>query len=906
MTPERWKRIEDLFNEAAEMDTASRSAFLDRECNGDQELRSEVVALLSSDEQMNTGFVQKSVEDGIVEYGETNKPAATRRAGPYILTKELGRGGMGTVYLGERADGEYHGDVAVKIIRPGMDTDFFLMRFKRERQALARLRHPNIARLIDSGTSEDGLPYIVMERVDGRPINVYCREESLDIKQILTLYLDVCAAVAHAHRNFIVHRDLKPGNILVESGGVPKLLDFGICKLLIGGGATGETVETSQMMTPDYASPEQVRGDAITIASDIYSLGAVLYELLTGKKPHRIEKMTPQGLVEAICDTETLAPSAATNDRVLARSLAGDLDTIVLKAMQKEPQRRYVSVEQFAEDLRRALNDEPVLARPDTAMYRTAKFVRRHRGAVAAAVTMTVALSSGVIAYARQAEAARRQSAEARTLANAMMFDIHDQIKALPGALKVRENIVRVGLGYLDRLSAQSVKDNGLRLDLAAAYLRMGEVQGAVMDSHTGDTEAALNSFKKGLQAIEPLPESSQQAGILRMEFYHRIGHVYDARGAKESAESFDKGIQAGTALVRRYPGDIKIESKLAALYGAKAIMLRKLNQTQLATEALAEAEKWLRDVVEHEPGNLEVRGQLAANASTAGTLLQRSGQLPAARDKFQDAVKEWDELVKVNPANLSFTRERMLAYSHLGDVLGNPNYDNLKDQEGARKAFETMVDIARRRYEANSGDQGATIDYGMALARVASIPLSPPEQRLELFQQSAQKLAQSLERDPANNTVRTNLASHKELAGDLLTELGRLNEARASYLSGVAVIDGSTNLLPAARRVQMTCLQKVAEQAARRNNTAEATAFAQRVLKLGEAAPPTPAASASLRPRAYAAYAGIQELLHRPAEARQWRENAVAEFKKLSKEKDFSLAFRRQMEDLEAKLAKR
>ena len=292
MTPELWQRVETVFAQALEVPTAQRSAWLHQQCAGDQTLLHEVEGLLASDSAAR-GFVENQVAQSVVDFHAKEDISRTRQAGPYKLTRELGRGGMGTVYLGERSDGQYKGEVAVKLIRPGMDTDFFLDRFKRERQAMASLQHPNIARLIDSGTTEEGIPYIVMERVIGRPVNVYCREEKLTVAQILALYTPICRAVAHAHQHFIVHRDLKPGNILVEADGTPKLLDFGICKLLPGAGIAGETIDGSQMMTPDYASPEQVRGEPIGVASDVYSLGAVLYELLTEVRPHILSKYTP-------------------------------------------------------------------------------------------------------------------------------------------------------------------------------------------------------------------------------------------------------------------------------------------------------------------------------------------------------------------------------------------------------------------------------------------------------------------------------------------------------------------------------------------------------------------------------------------------------------------------------------
>jgi serine/threonine protein kinase len=306
---------------------------------------------------------------------------------------------MGTVYLAERADGQFRRQVAVKMVRPGMDTEFILARFRRERQVLGRLDHPNIGRLLDGGTAADGSPYFVMEYIDGDWITRYCESKTLGVEQKLRLFLRVCSAVHYAHLQFVVHRDLKPGNILVDSKGEPKLLDFGICKLLYRDGEDSDTITIGTgLLTPQYACPEQVRGEPVTIASDVYSLGAVFYELMTGARPYVFAELTPQVVEQVVCEQDVIAPSevARQNNEKLAARLRGDLDTIILHAMRKEPSRRYETVERFAEDIQRHLSDEPIAARPDHFMYRSRKFLRRNRLAVGVGLALMIAFSAGL------------------------------------------------------------------------------------------------------------------------------------------------------------------------------------------------------------------------------------------------------------------------------------------------------------------------------------------------------------------------------------------------------------------------------------------------------------------------------------------------------------------------------
>ena len=417
MAPKRWERIKQVLEECLERPPEERTAYLDGACGEDREMRREVESLVSSYESAGD-----LLEEPALGRGEEPEPCEGRQVGPYRILREIGEGGMARVYLAVRADDAAERQVAIKLVKRGMDFEFILRRFRHERQILASLDHPNIACLVDGGTTEDGVPYFVMEHIQGRPIDEHCDAHRLTIPARLQLFRTVCAAVEHAHQRGIVHRDIKPGNILITAEGTPKLLDFGIAKVLNPESWTGSfdpTATIMRLMTPEYASPEQVRGEMVTAATDVYSLGVLLYELLTGHRPYRLPSRAPHELARAICEAEPERPSTAvrrievitrapfgtrdavTPERVsdtrgthpdrLRRVLAGDLDNIVLMAMRKEPPRRYGSAGELAEDLQRYLERRPVKARKDTAAYRAGKLIQRHRrGAVAAALAIPV------------------------------------------------------------------------------------------------------------------------------------------------------------------------------------------------------------------------------------------------------------------------------------------------------------------------------------------------------------------------------------------------------------------------------------------------------------------------------------------------------------------------------------
>jgi serine/threonine-protein kinase len=511
---ERWPEVKSLLEQALEVPVEERPALFAR-LGATPALVAEVEGLLALEEQAG-GFIDEPVFSFRQPAPE---PEAGRRLGPWRLLRPLGKGGMGAVYLAERADGAFELTVAVKLLKTGLDTEELISRFEAERHILARLIHPHIARLLDGGTSEDGRPYLVMEHVEGEPIDQHCDRHRLSIRARLELFRSVCSAVQLAHQNLVVHRDLKPANILVTEDGTVKLLDFGIAKLLAPppGDAQIHTVHTGARwggapLTPRYASPEQLRGEPITTASDVYSLGIVLYELLTGHRPYRLDTGSPTEIEKVVCEAVPPRPSTAvrrieelaiadggrlllTPEAVagvregdparLSRRLVGDLDTILLKALRKEPERRFASAEQLSEDLRLYLAGQPIRSRPDTFGYRAGKFLARHAfGVTASAGALVLILAfAGVMTWQRAEIAARsREVALERDRAEATKDFLLDLIgQADPRQAKGQEVTIREALDRrASRLAGETTLDPATRaalLDaLGVAYRSLGRL----------------------------------------------------------------------------------------------------------------------------------------------------------------------------------------------------------------------------------------------------------------------------------------------------------------------------------------------------------------------------------------------------------------------------------------------
>lgn len=467
MLPERWAKVNQLFYAAMEKPPGEWSAFLKEACADDPQLREEVESLLDA-HQRGQDFIETSaVIDSISLIAEQEAfVAAGRQIGSYKIIQQIGRGGMGTVYLASRADGLYEKPVAVKLMKRGMDSDEVLRHFRNEQRILGEFDHPNIARLFDGGITESGLPYFVMEYVDGRPIDDYCDERSLSITKRLEIFQQVCAAVSYAHRNLVVHRDLKPSNILITTEGAPKLLDFGIAKILQSETGEESTVTGILLMTPEYASPEQAQGLPVTTLSDVYSLGVILYELLTGHDPYPLKNRSHVEIARAIAETQPILPSAVidadgsktregTRER-LQKRLRGDLDNIALMALRKEPRRRYQSVDQMSEDIHRHLQGLPITARKDIFLYRSAKFLQRNKTAIAITVfaLLAITISTGIIQWRanRQARYANEFAEEIRYIETmllstytAPLHDVRPKMRLARQRLQRIEKITQEG-----------------------------------------------------------------------------------------------------------------------------------------------------------------------------------------------------------------------------------------------------------------------------------------------------------------------------------------------------------------------------------------------------------------------------------------------------------------------------
>ncbi len=433
LSPKKWHRVKNIFLDALELEDTPREDFLNKKCRKDSEIRNEVEKLLAAHFAAEN-FIEKPAAEVVSIFQTNGSSFQPKHFGHYKIIKEIGAGGMGAVFLAERADGEFSQQVAIKIIRQTIAESELINRFKRERQILANLNHPNIAKLLDGGVSDDGLPFLAMEFVEGEAITKFAERENLNLEARLKLFLKVCSSVAYAHRNLTVHRDLKPSNILVTTEGEPKLLDFGLAKLLDNNllNDSTQTQTAFRALTPAYASPEQLKNELITTASDIYSLGIVFYELLTGERPFHFEGKSLDEIIKTVTQVEPPAPSAITNYKLQIsdsetrnnrksnianrKFLKGDLDNIALTALRKEPERRYKSVEAFADDIERYLTGLPVSARPNTFKYRAAKFIKRHKIGVLAASLILLSLIGGIVVSVWQAQVARGEKAKADTV----------------------------------------------------------------------------------------------------------------------------------------------------------------------------------------------------------------------------------------------------------------------------------------------------------------------------------------------------------------------------------------------------------------------------------------------------------------------------------------------------------
>ncbi len=765
MDSELWTRMRPLLEELLELPEGERRAHLEGAC-ADEGLRGRIWALVEA-EHADADFL---------EPGPTEPARPVLRsgamAGPWRLVRVIGSGGMGTVWLAERADRQFEKDVAVKFLHPGLASGPLVERFALERNVLALLEHPNVARLLDAGVQQGGLTFLVMEFVDGERIDRWCDRHKLSVNGRIELFGKICAAVQAAHAHLIVHRDLKPSNVLVTEEGEPKLLDFGIAKVLGEGDPSGSDLTRTDLrqLTPGYASPEQMTGDPITIATDVYSLGVVLYELLAGSRPHDLDTRNPVEMARIVCNVEPrplstvpaknparVAAARGTDPGRLRRRLTGDLENIVAKCLRVDPERRYASVAELRSDLQNYLTGLPVQARPDSALYRTSKFVRRNALAVGAALALFAAvLTGGIVSLnlwldaedarvvaddeaqrARAAETrADRRFDEVRGLAGELMFGLYDRIETLPGATAAREELVASSLDYLDRLTQEAALDRELLYEVAEGYRRMGDVQGSPARASLGDTAGALESYRKGLEVLHSCPPDEEVLG-LRARLHGRIGDL------------------------QRFNGD---------------------------TGAALESYERMR-------GLAEARIELAPDSEPAARMLgevdSKTGDVLFSVGRTEEALESYDRsLEELRGAHgRGSLRDRMLLHAQIGDM-----HASLHDLEQAGVHLNEGVSIAERLVGESPLDAQARRDLASVLAKLGYVELSAgrPRDALAHYQGALGISEELAEADPADRIALRDLGLAHGKLGDALQKLGELDAALGSYqrareIAGVA-----------------------------------------------------------------------------------------------------------------------
>jgi non-specific serine/threonine protein kinase/serine/threonine-protein kinase len=556
--------------------------------------------------------------------------------GAYEIVALIGSGGMGDVYRARRIDAQYEKEVAIKLVPTGLPAAFVLKRMRAERQILARLDHPNIAQLIDGGATEEGLPYLVMDLIDGLPLDRYCEEHQLSVRKRLQLFRDVCSAVSHAHQHLIVHRDLKPPNILVTADGSVKLLDFGIAKLLqpdFGPVREAQTVTSVNTLTLDFASPEQVLGKTITTASDVYSLGVILYLLLTRRMPYLTNMEPLHEAIREICETEPLRPSAAIAPGTRsAEKLDADLDAITLRALRKEPDKRYRSVDEFSEDVRRYLEGLPVTARGGELAYRAGKFVRRRKLEIVAAGLFAMMLTGGIAASLYQAHLAEEQRARAerhvatvRGFAELSMFQLHDAIKDLPGSTAARELLVKTAQQYLGALASEAHRDRTLQHDIAMAYTKVADIQGKAYSANTGQPKEAIESYDKAIELLEPLvaadPTEPSKRTSLAQSYLQRSRLLLQLGESKKAVAGSKRATEIFESLARADPG-AATRTVLADAVRVHALNLTLDGGSRDAIPYVTRAVAILEDLHRQQPGDVRLEYQLAVAYGSAADVM--------------------------------------------------------------------------------------------------------------------------------------------------------------------------------------------------------------------------------------------------------------------------------------------
>jgi serine/threonine protein kinase len=718
LSPDQWQALSPYLDQAFALTDDERAAWLSSLGERNPALAAQLGTLLDEHRVL--------AQEGFLEKGRWALPnsigLAGQTLGPYTLISQIGQGGMGSVWLARRSDGRFERQAAVKFVSIALAGRATEERFKREGSILGRLTHPHIAELLDAGISSDGQPYLILEYVDGTTIDQYCDQHKLDLEARLSLFLDMLSAVAHAHANLIVHRDLKPSNVLVTTGGKVKLLDFGIAKLLQGEGQAGVatllTHEGGSALTPQYAAPEQLTGQPVTTATDVYALGVLLYVLLSGRHPAVSDLHSPAELVKAVLELEPprasdaipadnaklIAENRGTSPEKLRRELRGDLDTIVGKALKKNPPERYPSVTGFADDLQRYLKREPISARPDTLAYRTAKFLRRNRTMVALTATAIVlvigSLSTGLYVANRQRKIAEQRFAQVRQLANEFI-DLDARIRNLQGSTKVRMQMVSDSLQYLRSLESEGHVDKDLALDIAFAYVRVAHAQGDPTSPNLGQFAEAKESLSQASRLVDAIladDANNRRALLIATTIAHDRMVLADSESRREDSLAYAKD---AASLIERFLslGNADPHDVYSMVY-----FYNNVANVEGSCRRLGDVIRYCRRALEIAQPVKRARDAEGSIYDTLAETLRQSGDLEGALKTVNQAVELQEQQAADGQAALLINLGNVLVVK--GAILGKADGEpSLGRSDEALAAFQKAVDIAEELAKKDSSD---------------------------------------------------------------------------------------------------------------------------------------------------------------------------------------------------------
>jgi serine/threonine protein kinase len=788
-----WQALNRLLDAALSLPAVERASWLESLNSEHDALKPVLRELLSRPDLAETGNFLNSLPK--ITGGQPKPEAAAAPGdliGPYRLVRMLGAGGMGSVWLAERNDDLLKRTVALKMPHLAGELTGLAERMARERNILAALEHPNIARLYDAGLASDGRPYLALEYIEGLPVERYCTEHQSSIRERLGLAMQVARAMAYAHAHLVVHRDLKPSNILVGGDGQVHLLDFGIATLLSNQIAeqklladTSLTRQVGAALTPDYASPEHIRGEPVSTTSDVYSLGVILYELLAGRRPYEFKGTDLLSLSQTIHSVEPCAPSEATADRTVRRALRGDLDTIVLKALRKAPAERYATVAELADDIERYLHGEPVLAQPDRVAYRVVKFVQRNRVAAIAAVLVAVSLCGGMVATMWQAQRAvvqrriaqaaqaraERRFHEVRQLAHSILFDYHDAIKDLPGATPVRARLVHDALDYFDRLAKEARDDTMLQRELATAYERVGNIQGGTMFANLGDTRGALESEHKALSLREQIVAADPHNVAARRELAlseRTVGILeWETGNIQQALQHVEGALTTLQAIAAESSSSVESRLELAKTYDYLGRILQEQGEPANAQKEYATSVGILEKLRLAEPDNTQILRALSVVREQAGSALTVTGDLAGALAHHREALKLRERLAAASPLNADYKRTVLVSWYNIGEVLSM-----LGDTRQALDSYRRDLEIAEGLLAADPKNEEYRGDVAYASIRVGDMlaALGRPVGALGNYRRSLAMREADVRSDPTNLWKRSSLIeAHAKISGVLV-----------------------------------------------------------------------------------------------------------------------------------------